>query len=87
MYVLKCVKPGYFNYDLKIRTGCFMDDYGHSTKSLARAAIFKTKREAKDKQTGVINMGDVWINPPGLRSGTRGAAVFEIVPVIISLKE
>lgn len=83
MYVLKCVKPGYYNFDLTANIFDYATGNGGTTRSLNRAEIFQTRQDARRSRSFITNNGRTWINPPKKKDSAR----FEIVPVTISLKE
>ena len=84
MYVLRCVKSGAFNYDLKIREGEFVNSLGEATKSLKHAVTYDTKREIGWFRSYITNRGKTFVfhaNKHVL------PARFEIVAVELSIKE
>ncbi len=78
MYVLKCVKPGYFNCDRSAGTGHFVGEGGDSTRNLNRAAMFHTKIGAREYRAAIAHV-DTDYEP-------KKDAVFEIAPILITLK-
>lgn len=76
MYVLKCVKPGYFNYNRSVGTGEFVTEHGDSTRSINKAELFRMKWRATQQMDHVLHN----------TKGEKGNARFEAVKVVISLK-
>ena len=76
MYVLKCVKPGYFNLDRSAGTGEFVTEDGDSTRSINKAELFPLKWRATQVRDHVLHN----------TKGEKGNAVFEVAKVVISLK-
>lgn len=75
MYVLKCVKPGYFNCDRSAGTGHFVTDEGDSTRSIYKAAFFATRHEAILYSSTIEHVNRM-----------RGDAHFKPARIIITLK-
>ncbi len=79
MYVLKCVKPGYYHcndhsLDLKARTGEFIAENSDMTRSINKAELFKLKWQATQvKEHYEVGQG-------------KGNAAFEVSTVVVSLK-
>lgn len=76
MYVLKCVKPGYFNLDRSAGTGEFVTTDWDSTRSINKAELFELKWQA------IQIKGHIQHNV----RGEKGNAVFEVAKIVISLK-
>lgn len=74
MYVLKCVKPGYFNCDHSAGTGEFLTEFCEATRSINRAELFNLKSRANEVKR-------LYEHGRG-----KGNAEFEIAKVVISLK-